>query len=235
MGKIIWNKQLSKDFFIMKAEEKNNGKMGQFYMLRAWDKYPLLSRPISIFDRDDDSVSFLYKNVGEGTEIFSKLKAGDEISLEGPYGNGYPFVHGRIALVGGGVGIAPLYLTAKELKAYSPQNKVDIYLGFSDKAVLEEEYKLVSDNVYINVGGYIIEDVDPDKYDYILTCGPKIMMEKLYEKCKNTKAKVYVSMENRMGCGIGACLVCSCKTTKGNKKVCKDGPVFLGEEVFGVE
>lgn len=235
MGKIIWNKQLSEDFFLMKAEEKNNAEMGQFYMLRAWDKFPLLSRPISIFDRDDESVSFLFKNIGQGTEIFSKLKAGDEISLEGPYGNGFPKVQGKIALVGGGVGIAPLYLAAKVLKSANPDNIVDIYLGFSERGVLYEEYKNVADKVHINVGGFITDDIDPNQYDYALACGPKIMMKILYEKCKGTKAKVYVSMENRMGCGVGACLVCSCKTINGNKKVCKDGPVFLGEEVFEVE
>lgn len=235
MGKIIWNKQLSKDFFLMKAEEKNNAEMGQFYMLRAWDKFPLLSRPISIFDRDEKNITFLYKNIGQGTEIFSKLKTGDEISMEGPYGNGFPKVQGKIALVGGGLGIAPLYLAAKVLKSINPQSIVDIYLGFSDKGVLYEEYKNVADKVHINVGGFITDDIDPNQYDYALSCGPKIMMKILYEKCKGTKAKVYVSMENRMGCGVGACLVCSCKTINGNRKVCKDGPVFLGEEVFEVE
>ncbi|PYG90311.1 dihydroorotate dehydrogenase electron transfer subunit [Ruminiclostridium sufflavum DSM 19573] len=235
MGKIIWNRQLSKDFFLMKAEEKNNAEMGQFYMLRAWDKFPVLSRPISIFDRDEESVVFLYKAIGEGTERFTKLKEGDEITLEGPHGNTFPKIEGRIALVGGGVGIAPFYLTAKTLKEYNPGSVVDVYLGFSDTALLEKEYKEVADEVHINVGGYIIEDIDPNRYDYVLTCGPMIMMRLLYQKCKDTRAGIYVSMENRLACGVGACLVCTCKTSGGNKKVCKDGPVFPGEEVFGIE
>lgn len=235
MGRIIWNKQLAKDFFLMKVEEGNHAEMGQFYMLRAWDMFPVLSRPISVFDRDGESIVFMYKNIGKGTERFAELKEGDSITLEGPYGNGFPKVQGKVALVGGGVGIAPLYLTAKILKDMYPENTVDIYLGFSDTALLEEEYKKVADRVHINVGGFITDDVCPEEYDYVLTCGPRIMMEKLYLKCKGTKAKVYVSMENRMACGVGACLVCSCKTIKGNKKVCKDGPVFSGEEVFDFE
>jgi len=155
--------------------------------------------------------------------------------MEGPYGNGFPKVQGKIALVGGGAGIAPLYFASKILRSINTENIVDIYLGFSDTAILYEEYKNAADKLHVNVGGFIIDDIDPNEYDYVLTCGPKIMMQKLYEKCKGTKAKVYVSMENRMGCGIGACLVCSCKTINGNKKVCKDGPVFLGAEVFEVE
>lgn len=235
MGKITWNRQLSKDFFLMKVEEENHAEMGQFYMLRSWSTFPLLSRPISVFDRDDKSVVFMYKNVGEGTDRFTKLKRGDEITLEGPYGNGFPKVEGKIALVGRGAGAAPLYLASKVLKDMSSQNIVDVYLGFRDAALLEEEYNRVADQVYINVGGSIEDDVDPDQYDYVFTCGSRNMMKRLYEKCKGSKAKVYVSMESRLACGVGACLVCSCKTVKGNMKVCKDGPVFLGEEVFEVE
>ena len=88
--------------------------MGQFYMLRAWNEYPVLSRPISVFDADPETVSFLYKVVGKGTEIFAGLKAGDEITLDGPHGNGFPEVKGKVALVGGGVGIAPVSYTHLE-------------------------------------------------------------------------------------------------------------------------
>lgn len=235
MGKIIWNRQLSEDIFLIKVEEENHAEMGQFYMLRAWDKFPVLSRPISIFDRNEKSVVFMYKNVGQGTEIFTKLKEGDEIALEGPHGNGFPKVEGKIALVGRGVGIAPLYFASKTLKEINPKNIVDIYLGFKDTNILEKEFKEVADQVHINIGGSITDDIDPNQYDYIFVCGSKNMMKRLYEKCKGSKAKVYVTMENRLACGVGACLVCSCKTLHGNKKVCKDGPVFLGEEVFDIE
>ena len=237
MAEILQNEQVSDDFYLMKVKKENQAAMGQFYMLRAWNEYPVLSRPISVFDADPETVSFLYKVVGKGTEIFTKLKAGDEITLDGPHGNGFPEVKGKIALVGGGVGIAPLYLTAKTLKKLDPDTKVDIYLGFSGQPILTDRYEAVADQVKVNVGGFVTDDIDPREYDFILTCGPEIMMKVLYSKCRDLKAKapVYVSMENRMACGIGACLVCTCKTSKGNRRACKDGPVMLGNEVFDYE
>ena len=237
MAEILQNEQVSDDFYLMKVKKENQAAMGQFYMLRAWNEYPVLSRPISVFDADPETVSFLYKVVGKGTEIFTKLKAGDEITLDGPHGNGFPEVKGKIALVGGGVGIAPLYLTAKTLKKLDPDTKVDIYLGFSGQPILTDRYEAVADQVKVNVGGFVTDDIDPREYDFILTCGPEIMMKVLYRKCRDLKAKapVYVSMENRMACGIGACLVCTYKTSKGNRRACKDGPVMLGNEVFDYE
>ena len=237
MAEILQNEQVSDDFYLMKVKKENQAAMGQFYMLRAWNEYPVLSRPISVFDADPETVSFLYKGGGKGTEIFTKLKAGDEITLDGPHGNGFPEVKGKIALVGGGVGIAPLYLTAKTLKKLDPDTKVDIYLGFSGQPILTDRYEAVADQVKVNVGGFVTDDIDPREYDFILTCGPEIMMKVLYRKCRDLKAKapVYVSMENRMACGIGACLVCTCKTSKGNRRACKDGPVMLGNEVFDYE
>ena len=237
MAEILQNEQVSDDFYLMKVKKENQAAMGQFYMLRAWNEYPVLSRPISVFDADPETVSFLYKVVGKGTEIFTKLKAGDEITLDGPHGNGFPEVKGKIALVGGGVGIAPLYLTAKTLKKLDPDTKVDIYLGFSGQPILTDRYEAVADQVKVNVGGFVTDDIDPREYDFILTCGLEIMMKVLYRKCRDLKAKapVYVSMENRMACGIGACLVCTCKTSKGNRRACKDGPVMLGNEVFDYE
>ena len=239
MGKIRSNKKVDQDFYLMTVEQENDAHMGQFYMLRAWDTYPVLSRPISVFDADKETVSFLYKVVGKGTEMLSQLEAEAEITLDGPHGNGFPELAGKkkIALVGGGVGIAPLFLAAKTYKAADPEIQVDIYLGFSGEPILIDEYREVADNVTVNVGGFVTDDIDPCAYDAICTCGPGIMMKVLYEKCQKVgaTAPLYVSMENRMACGIGACLVCTCKTSGGNKKVCKDGPVFLGSEVFGNE
>ena len=236
MSKIISNAQLGRDFFRMKAECPNKARMGQFYMLRAWDAYPVLSRPVSAFDSDGETVSFLYKVVGTGTEIFSRLKAGDDISLQGPLGNPFPEVPGTAALVGGGAGIAPLYLAAKQLRNADPGRRVDIYLGFSERELLVDEYRQVADSVTVNVGGFITGAVNPGGYDHLLACGPEAMMRALYEKCKKSGAeeKLYVSLEKRMACGVGACFVCTCRTADGNKKVCKDGPVFRAKAVFGL-
>ena len=136
MYKVIENRYIGEDMYLMRVEGKFEGKMGQFYMLRAWDKFPLLSRPISIHDIDENSISFLYKVVGEGTQILSKVKVNETIKLEGPYGNGYEKVEGKVALVGGGIGVAPLYLVAKNIE------NCDAYLGFRKEAILEEENKL---------------------------------------------------------------------------------------------
>ncbi|MTI70690.1 MAG: dihydroorotate dehydrogenase electron transfer subunit [Firmicutes bacterium] len=232
MAKIISNKYLGQDIHVMKIEGNFKGEMGQFYMVRSWDNYPVLSRPLSIHDIDDEGISFLYRVVGDGTKNFSKLEANDEIKLEGPYGNGFPKVEGKVLLVGGGMGVAPLYLAAKRVSKLEDVEKLDVFMGFREKEMLKGEYEKYADNVHINVGGIITEDVDVDKYDYIFTCGPEIMMEKLVKMAEGKDTKVYVSIEKRMACGIGACLVCTCKTKDGNKKTCKDGPVFLGEDVF---
>ena len=227
MYKIIRNEYVGEDMYLMEVEGKFEGEMGQFYMVRAWDKYPLLSRPISIHDINENSISFLYKVVGEGTKILSKLKKDDTIKLEGPYGNGYEKVEGKVALVGGGIGVAPLYLVAKNIQ------NCNAYLGFRNEPILIEKYKGVCDEVNIAIGDTFVTDIiDIEKYDYILTCGPTPMMEKLVKMVENTKTKLFVSLENHMACGVGACLVCTCKTKFGNKKTCKDGPVFRGEDVI---
>ena len=227
MYKVLENRYVGEDMYLMRVEGKFEGKMGQFYMLRAWDTYPLLSRPISIHDIDDNSISFLYKVFGEGTQIFSRLKEGDTIKLEGPYGNGYEQVEGKVALVGGGIGVAKLYLVDKNIE------NCDAYLGFRNEAILMEEYKELCNEVHVVTGNTFVTDIlDVERYDYILTCGPTPMMEKLVKMVEGTKTKIMVSLENHMACGVGACLVCTCKTKFGNKKTCKDGPVFWGEDVI---
>jgi len=240
-SEILSNECLGKDFYLMraglmKAAQGEPVRMGQFYMLRAWKNYPILSRPICVFDEDGETVSFLYKIEGKGTEIFAALQKGDEIATRGPLGNSFPDVAGKIALVGGGAGIAPFYLAARQLKALHGSSRIDLYLGFSEEAVLTEEYKRVADNFIVNVGGFITDEIDPACYDYIMACGPEPMLRALYEKCRAADAeeRLFVSMENRMACGVGACLVCSCKTKDGNKRTCKDGPIFKGSEVFGI-
>ena len=227
MYKILKNEYVGEDMYLMEVEGSFKGEMGQFYMLRAWDNYPLLSRPISIHDISENSISFLYKVFGEGTKILSKLKPEDTIKLEGPYGNGYEKVEGKVALVGGGIGIAPLYLVAKNIE------NCDAYLGFRNEPILVDKYEEICNDVNLAVGNTFVTDIiDVNKYDYILTCGPTPMMEKLVKMAEGTNTKVMVSLENHMACGVGACLVCTCKTKFGNKKTCKDGPVFRGEDVI---
>lgn len=233
MATVLKNEKLTQDFFLLKVREKNSASMGQFYMLRAWDRYPILSRPVSVFDADGETVSFLCKVVGQGTEILSSLREGGKITLNGPYGHGYPAERGKIALVGGGAGVAPLYLAAKTLKK-NPGTTVDLFLGFSGGEMLRREFRAVADSMTVNVGGFITDSLRPSDYDVIFACGPEIMMRVLWKKCRAEKAdaRVYVSLEKRMACGLGACLGCTIPTVSGRRRVCKDGPVFRAEEVF---
>jgi dihydroorotate dehydrogenase electron transfer subunit len=255
VAKVLSNRQLSPGFYLLEAElsagdsivgDKAGGgtsggitaiRAGQFCMLRSWDSVPVLSRPVSVFDAQGDRVSFLYKTVGQGTVIFSRLKPRDSITVHGPMGRGFPDTAGRIAMVGGGAGIAPLYLGAKQYRAArAAGSTVDLYLGFSGAAFLTEEYRNFADRLIVNVGGLITDNIDPARYDSIFTCGPEIMMRVLWEKCKSAGAgdRLFVSLESRMACGVGACYGCSRKTVNGNKKVCRDGPVFPAAEVFGL-
>ena len=234
MAQVISNRRLSQDFYLMRLAQPNDARMGQFCMLRAWERYPLLSRPISVFDSDSKTLSFLYKTVGEGTKLLAECREGDEVKTGRVLGNTFPLVSGKIALVGGGVGIAPLYLAAKTLKTNNPATTVHLYLGFSDKPLLTEQYGAVSDRTIVKVGGFITDAVDPEHYDVILTCGPEAMMRALYGKCRPSGTRLYASLESRMACGFGVCLACSCGTAEGQarKRICTDGPVFLAEEVF---
>lgn len=231
MSKILYNNRLAEGIYEIGVEGSFQGAMGQFYMVRAWDEYPVLSRPLSIHDLEEGKISFLYRVCGEGTLIISRKKPGEEISLEGPYGKGFPVAKGRVALVGGGLGTAPLRFAAKTLRGGNPE-KLDIYLGYSDEDINSNRFSKYADEIKIDIGGYVTDMVDPCKYDTIFVCGPEPMMEVLTKKARGTGAEVFVSMEKRMACGIGACLVCSCRTKDGNKKTCKDGPVFAGEDVF---
>lgn len=232
MGVLLENRPLAADFFLLKVEEANSARMGQFYMVRAWEHYPVLSRPISVYDADEKTVWLLCKTIGEGTAMLARLRPGDTVTLDGPYGNGFPAVTGKTALVGGGVGIAPLFLAARVLREHDPDAVIDLYLGFSDQALLREEYEAVCDTLTVDVGGYVTDCIDPAGYDQVLSCGPDIMMRVLHKKCVAAGTPLFVSLENRMACGLGACLVCSCKTTDGNRKVCKDGPVFESKAVY---
>ena len=226
MHTIVSNDRITEGIYLMTVEGRFEANMGQFYMLRAWNQSPVLSRPISIFNIEQDSIQFLYKVAGEGTRLFANLRAGDQIQLEGPFGNGFPKVTGKVALIGGGIGIAPLLYTAKQL------DMPDIYLGFRGNSYLTEQYEPYANDLHIRVNGNLLQDLDLSQYDHVFVCGPLGMMKAVAlmgENLENTN--IYVSFEKRMACGIGACYVCSVNNKDGNRKVCTDGPVFLSKEV----
>ncbi|WP_136608692.1 dihydroorotate dehydrogenase electron transfer subunit [Paenibacillus dokdonensis] len=226
MYTILSNERICAGIYLMTVEGQfQEACMGQFYMLRAWNDVPVLSRPISIYNVENNSIQFLYKMAGEGTRLLAKLHEGDSIQLEGPLGHGFPDVKGRVALIGGGIGMAPLLYTAKQL------DKPDIYLGFQDQSYLTEAFEPYSNKLVVQIGGSVLDDLDPSSYEYALVCGPLGMMKEAALRAEGLNTKMYVSLEKRMACGIGACYVCSVLNKNGHRKVCTDGPVFLAEEV----
>lgn len=233
MALILSNIAISAGIFKMAVAFTGVVKPGQFFMLRAWDKDPLLSRPISVHNYETGQLSFLYQVVGKGTEILSQLQTDDEVTIQGPYGNGFPEITGDLCMVGGGIGTAPLYYLARHYREQNPTGKCRIYLGFRDSAYGVDAFEALADEMILDVGGIITNKLVVLASETVVTCGPEIMMETV-AKTVPADNTVYVSLEAHMACGIGACLGCSCETRSGNKKVCKDGPVFVREEVFNV-
>lgn len=208
---------------------------GQFINIKLDGLY--LRRPISVFDRDDESVTIIYKVVGHGTEQMSKLPIGEKLDVLTGLGNGYDtsLCKEHAVLLGGGVGVPPLYMLAKTLIAEN--KKVTVILGFNTKEEIfcEDDFKALGADVYVTtvdgsfgVKGFVT-DALPESYDHFFTCGPEPMLKAVY---KTTNTSGQFSFEERMGCGFGACMGCSCKTITGYKRICKDGPVLLKEEIL---
>lgn len=233
IGKILENKKIATDIWLMKVETKLEAKPGEFFMFRtdSFRNEPLLSRPFGVCDENPNELSFLYQVVGKGTEIMAGLRKDTEVKLLGPLGHGFTLKNPKkIAVVAGGIGIAPLLYLCKKLEV-----KPDFYAGFSDEEYFVDEFRPFVNKVVTTVDKrdhkFITEAINSDDYDLIYACGPNPMLKALCDK--NTKAEIQVSMEAHMACGIGACLGCTVESTNGEfLRVCKDGPVFDSKEVF---
>lgn len=235
VGEIISNERLANGIYKAVVKGDFKGEAGQFYMLRAWGEYPFLSRPISIYNVNDDSIEFLYAVVGKGTEIMKNLGQGDKLELLGPLGNGFETSkeYNNVALVCGGIGIAPLLYLAKKLKS----KNIDLLAGFRDEVYCTNEFEPYA-NVYIatedgSVGekGFVTRLIKSGIYDAIFVCGPTPMMKAVASL--NASPLVYVSLEANMGCGIGACLGCQVEMKSGEiLRICHEGPVFNAIEVL---
>ena len=232
---LIENRKQSNDCFLLRLKGSvKQMKPGQFLNV-AIPNYSL-RRPISLCDLDEDIITLLIRINGEGTKYLSQLKEGSELKALLPLGNGLDLdnFEDEILLIGGGVGVAPLLYTAK--KAHEKGLKVITILGFRTRqdALLLDEFKKYSDELYLsydedreNVVTKILEkDLVNIKF---ICCGPTIMMKNV---SLNTKADGYFSLEARMGCGFGACMGCSFKTINGNRRICKEGPIFKKEEII---
>ena len=218
---------------------------GQFINIYCNDGSKLLPRPISIceIDKAQGTLRVVYRVVGKGTEEFSKLQAGDTVEILGPLGNGFPLEEGKAIVVGGGIGVPPMLELAKELTgdvtAVLGYRTDDLFLAddFIDAAA---EVIFATDDGSVGVHGTVVDAMKENdlKADVIYACGPKPMLKGVAEYADSIGAKCYVSMEERMACGVGACLGCVCQSKEvdnhshvNNKRVCKDGPVFLSTEV----
>lgn len=232
------NRLIAKDVYLMRLQGDTSDITcpGQFVNIKLDGFY--LRRPISVNDAENGILTIIYKVVGKGTEYMSTLKEGTLDVLTG-LGNGYDtsLSGDNVLLVGGGVGVPPLYMLAKKL--ISEGKKVSVILGFNteNEVFFEEEYKALGCDVTVTtadgsrgIKGFVTNALDkyPDA-EYFYTCGPEPMLKALYNA---TSISGQFSFEERMGCGFGACMGCSCKTLYGNKRICKDGPVLKKEEII---
>ena len=208
---------------------------GQFVNIRLEGMF--LRRPISVCDYDEKALTIIYKVVGKGTEAMSAMEQGQKLDILTGLGNGYDLSPSgeHPVLLGGGVGVPPMYNLAKKLVAQG--KRVSVILGFNtaSEVFYEEEFKALGCQVTVTTvdGSYgqkgFVTNALPENYTYFYTCGPEPMLKAVY---RSTYSSGQMSFEERMGCGFGACMGCSCKTLTGYKRICKEGPVMKKEEIL---
>ena len=249
--------QLASDIFSMWLRVSFAGevKAGQFLSLFTGEASKPLPRPVSVCETDPEAgrVRLVYRVVGSGTALFASMKAGDRIAVMGPLGNGFPLERTagkRVLLIGGGLGIPPMLACASVMSRLSDDRKplsAAIAAGYRDSNLwlLDDMRKyapvmIATDDGSAGTRGTVLDSVRASgpEADVIFSCGPKVMLRAVKQYAEETGAECYVSMEERMACGIGVCLGCVCGTTKTdshslvkNARVCTDGPVFPAEEV----
>ncbi len=237
MAVVVENKEIAKGIYKMCLSGAPLGEAGQFLMLKQLDTLdPFLARPLSYCDINYESevLTLVYQVAGKGTKEFSKLQEGSLIQATGPCGRGFPLVNGKAVLIGGGIGIAPLLLLAHALRKEQPLRHIQAHLGFREEAYLLQEFSQYADEVDVDIGGIITDAVDFSKEATYYACGPQPMLKAAALKAEKAGAELYISLEKNMACGVGACFGCTCKTKGGNRRICKDGPVFNALEVRDV-
>ena len=235
---IIENRPLTDSVVLMrlKGDTLDITAPGQFVNLKLDGLF--LRRPISVCDCQGDVLTLIYKVVGKGTEQMRTMKAGDEVDILTGLGNGYDMTKSgdSVLVIGGGVGVPPMYMLARLLREEG--KKVTAVLGFNTKAEIfyEEEFKALGCDTLVATAdgsygtkGFVTDAMKELDYSYFYTCGPEPMLKAIYNA---TEVSGQFSFEERMGCGFGACMGCSCKTLYGNKRICKDGPVLEKEEII---
>ena len=238
--KVVANEPLTPDVWrmVLAGDTQWITRPGQFVNIELEGLY--LRRPISISDWSEDTITIIYKVVGRGTEQMSRMSVGQELDVLTGLGNGFDVdvECQQPLLVGGGVGVPPLYRLAKELIARG--RKVSVVLGFNTakEVFYAEEFRALGADVYVSTAdgsvgtkGFVTDAIRENgvEFDFFYSCGPLPMLKAL---CDCTEVSGELSFEERMGCGFGACMGCSCKTLAGNKRICKDGPVMKREEII---
>ncbi len=231
------NRPLTKDIMemILAGDTSDITRPGQFVNIKLDGLY--LRRPISICDAEEGKLTLIYKVVGKGTEQMRDMTEGT-LDILSSLGNGYDTsVSGeKPLLIGGGVGVPPLYMLAKEL--VKEGKEVSVILGFNtkDEIFYEEEFKALGCKVYVTtvdgsygIKGFVTEAMKEIDYTHFFTCGPEPMLKAVWNASETSGQ---LSFEERMGCGFGACMGCSCKTLTGFKRICKDGPIMMKEEIL---
>ena len=243
---VVSQKEIGKDIFDMVLSFPKGAKEarpGQFLAMYCNDATKLLPRPISIcgIDAEAGTLRVVYRIAGEGTREFSKMKQGDTLEVMGPLGNGFAMKEGKAILVGGGIGIPPMLELAKQLSA-----EKTVVLGYRDELFLKDEFEktaevaVATEDGSFGTKGTVIDAIRENAIngDIIYACGPMPMLKALAEYASEHDMEAQISLEERMACGIGACLGCICKTKEkdhhtnvNNSRICKDGPVFDAKEV----
>ncbi len=248
--KIIENIKLGENYYLMRVKGEKAptySKPGQFFMLQCKDSSRVLRRPISLHNVEENILEFYYEALGKGTKEFTRLEEGETINIQGPLGNGFDLdvKEKKVVVIGGGMGIAPIkYL----LKRLLDRNDVTFIVGGRNKEALEVtkrfdfeglDIKVSSDDGSIGIKGNTVDllhqHLQNNKVDIIYTCGPHKMMEAVAKVAQVNNIRCQVSLEERMACGIKACVGCSILTKDGMKKVCFDGPVFESDKIIEVD
>ena len=236
--KIVKNEKIAKNTYLweMAGDASHITAPGQFVNFKLDGFY--LRRPISVCDADEGRLTVIFKAVGEGTEKMAEMPVGAEILTLTGLGNGYDTSLSGDAplLIGGGAGVPPMYLLARRLVTEGKRPSVILGFGSADEVFFEEEFKALGCQVYVTtvdgtagIRGFVTDAMAGLDYSYFYTCGPEPMLKAIYDKSATSGQ---FSFEERMGCGFGACMGCSCKTKYGNKRICRDGPVLVKEEII---
>lgn len=243
---VLSREMIAKDIYSMWIKAPSVAECalpGQFVNIFTGDASMLLPRPISICEisKKEGTLRFVYRIAGKGTAKLATLGSGDEVTILGPLGNGFPLISGKKALlIGGGIGVPPMLELAKSL-----DNPI-IVAGYRDEIFLKRELSaagelhIATESGIIGTKGNVMDAIEAESIeaDVIYACGPLVMLSAVKAYAKKKGIKAYISLEERMACGIGACLGCVCKTTKkdhhtnvNNTRICTEGPVFDAEEV----